>query len=328
MNHLRHDAFTDTWVIVAPARRNVPVDPSLPRLPDVVVARPDGCPFCPGAEASTSGETDRVPGLEGTWRARAVLNRYPTVTRTPVRIPDDARFAPAEGQAEVIIEVPEHDRDLPDYTDAEISDVLDLWCRRLRVHRALPKVRHVAMFRNRGLRSGSTQRHPHGQLVSLPIVPELVLRRMELARRFHRTVGVPLLDHETASALRDGTRILDAGDAAFVTMTPFAPHRPFETWIVPRPGLPRLDALDTGGLHALAHALGRAVRAVQRATRGAAYNVVFRLSPADGAAEEILRWHVEILPRMGGDAGFELATEMHVSSISPEEAAAVLRSLV
>ena len=37
------------------------------------------------------------------------------------------------------------------------------------------------------------------------------------------------------------------------------------------------------------------------------------------------RWHIEILPRVTGTAGFEWATGWHINPVPPEQAAAYLR---
>ena len=125
--------------------------------------------------------------------------------------------------------------------------------------------------------------------------------------------------------LTAGLRVVEV-TARFVVFCPFAPHRSFETWIVPRFPSPGLDTLDDDDLEAFASLLGRTLRRVLRATAGADYNLVARGPALRRRREPWATWHMEILPRRGGDAGFELASEMHCVLTPPEESAERLRA--
>jgi galactose-1-phosphate uridylyltransferase len=61
---------------------------------------------------------------------------------------------------------------------------------------------------------------------------------------------------------------------------------------------------------------------------GGGGNLVVHSAPA---GEEDLRsfvWHVQVTPRVGTPAGFELATGIPVVTVPPEESAAMLRALL
>jgi UDPglucose--hexose-1-phosphate uridylyltransferase len=54
-----------------------------------------------------------------------------------------------------------------------------------------------------------------------------------------------------------------------------------------------------------------------------AYNVVVQTAPRD--TTEPYLWWVDIVPRVGVPAGFELGTGIGVNGVAPEAAATVLR---
>ena len=54
------------------------------------------------------------------------------------------------------------------------------------------------------------------------------------------------------------------------------------------------------------------------------FNLVLRIPPCDAEGPS-LGWHMEILPRIDGDAGFELASNTKIVHILPEDAAQELR---
>ena len=58
----------------------------------------------------------------------------------------------------------------------------------------------------------------------------------------------------------------------------------------------------------------------------AAYNYVLHTLPLQADESPAYHWHIEILPRLTGVAGFEFATGCFANPVPPEEAAAQLRA--
>ncbi|MGF1465882.1 MAG: hypothetical protein ACFCGT_07085 [Sandaracinaceae bacterium] len=314
MSERRYDPFTGRYVIVAPHRRSPrPLRPG--GLPDP----PGPCPFCPGNEAETEATVVAWPPA-GPWRIRVVRNRYPLVT-------PDARPTPrgeaTAGLHEVVIEGPDHDADLPEMSDDDLAALGRVWRDRVRDLAREPGIRAVTLFRNRGRRAGSSQPHPHSQLAALTWVPADVERRWALARahaeRTGRSLWATTLEHELAA----GERVVEEGER-FVMLCPFAPSRPGEVRLVPRDPEPPFGELPDDAAEELGRAVGDALRRLADRLAVTDSNVILRQPPA-GARGPGAGWHLEVLPRTGGDAGFELATGVWVVVVSPEEAAGALR---
>ena len=318
---LRFDRVTESWVSVAPARAFTAssLAGTLPTL-----AGP--CPFCPGHEADTERSVYALPSEAG-WRVRVVANRFPVTSDVGDGAPPepDAREAPAQGIHEVVVETRDHNGDLGDYSLAQCALALRAYRDRVRALEALPWARLVAVFRNRGRRAGSSQPHAHGQIVALAAPAADVERRYAIARAHAERTGRSLLDDLIAEELAQGLRVVETNDH-FVALCPFASHRRFELWIVPRAPLASLGALDDALLEPLASLLGRSARRLAHATGGADYNLVVRSAPPRAPADLAARAWIELLPRTGGPAGYELSTGVDIVTLRPEQAAAHLRA--
>ncbi len=325
----RFDEFTGSWIVVAPARRGLPFDPALASQSSSHRADDDSqrrCPFCPGHESETETTIAQDCDDEGHWLVRVVRNRYPSV-REDAAIPSGTRGGeerPALGQHEIVIESRAHDCDLADFDDAHAARVLRAYRDRARALEAMPGVAAVSLFRNKGRRSGSSQSHPHAQVVATCVLPAGFANRHARAAAFaHAHAGAALLDALVAREREADARIVERTER-FDVFCPFASHRAYETWIVPTTQRASVAACDDDELTALAPLLTRTLRRTRGVTRGAAYNLLARSAPV-GDRAGFSRWHLEIVPRTGGDAGFELLSGMDVVPVAPEQAAREMR---
>jgi len=310
--HLRFDEWTGTWIAMAPGRRGIgAMRPG--GLPEPSVR----CPFCPGHEADAELASLAVGEP---WRVRAVPNRFP-LTRPDAASPELEGALAASGAHEVIVESRAHDRDLAMMSSSEASDVLFAWRDRSRALGRLAGTRAVSLFRNKGRRAGSSQPHPHSQIVALPFVPPLVARRAELARRYRDAQGRSLVEHTLEREREAGVRVVS--DAAGVmTYCPFASGRAGGSRGILERGPARLAEVEDGRLATLATQVVDACRRALWASGATDYNVLVIDPPCDETGDG---FSIEIVPRTGGDAGFELATGTSVCVVLPEDAASRMR---
>ncbi|HJK90554.1 MAG TPA: hypothetical protein RMH85_03960 [Polyangiaceae bacterium LLY-WYZ-15_(1-7)] len=318
----RHDPFTDSWKIVAPSRAGVPQGKSA----DPVLPEPPGpCAFCPGNEAETEETVASWPPGEGEWQVRVVRNRYPAVSAEIVEVADPGGHArPATGFHEVLVESREHDLDVPSFTPERWRLAMRAYRERLLQYEQLDGIQHVSVFRNRGRRAGSSQPHPHGQIVATTVAGPLQQKRWNLARQHLRREGRSLLDAVLQRERDAGARLVSEDDDAIV-LCPFAPSFGFETWVVPTSHRGSFSDLPDDALDAFADRLRETVGRVLEVSGRAAYNLVWRLPPAKARRDPAAFWHVAICPRGGPGAGLELTTGMSLVSVAPEDAAKALR---
>jgi UDPglucose--hexose-1-phosphate uridylyltransferase len=55
-----------------------------------------------------------------------------------------------------------------------------------------------------------------------------------------------------------------------------------------------------------------------------AYNLILHSAPFDTCWDDRYHWHIEIIPRISGLAGFELGAGEFINPVSPERAAGQL----
>jgi hypothetical protein len=104
--------------------------------------------------------------------------------------------------------------------------------------------------------------------------------------------------------------------------------QPFEAWIMPRTPEPFFHATTAARAAAVADLTQLYVSHLERLVPGADFNWWLHQLPfgtrATAAARESWHWHLEILPRLSSFAGFELATGCHITTLPPDESAALL----
>jgi UDPglucose--hexose-1-phosphate uridylyltransferase len=331
MPALRRDPIVGRWVIIATERAQRPTD--LTRAPRP--AAPGLCPFCPGHEDKTprevyvAGRAPTAPHDGPGWRVRVVPNRFPALKiegdldREAEGIYDRMNGI---GAHEVIVETPDHDRQLKDLSDAELTEVLFAFKARILDLRNDQRFRYVLLFKNHGQAAGASLDHAHSQLIALPVVPRQVLEEIEGARRHYEHKERCIFCDVVGQERKDRTRLVHENDA-FVVFAPWAPRSPFETWIVPKRHESSYEAEPKERLGLCAQALGTAVRRLSAALGDPAYNFIVHSNPLRDAPSPSYHWHIELMPALTQVAGFEWGSGFHINPVPPEEAAEFLRKV-
>ena len=318
MPELRHDALTGRLVLLAPGRSSRP-HTTTPADPTAAGDKAQSsCPFCGGHERETPPEVARTgdgpPDGPG-WRVRVVPNLYPIVGG-----PDAG--SGATGAHEVIVLSPDHGAAFGDLDDDHAAEVLAVLRARARVHADAGRA-HVQLLINQGRAAGASIAHPHAQLVALDFVPPSVAVAVE---RFSSS-GADLVLDDQAGAISAGAGVV-VGDEVRA-WCPAGSVSPFEVRIAALAGGTNVESATDGQVLGTAVVLRDVLRALGRALDRPAYNVVVHNAPAGprapGDAEGPFHWWLEVAPRIGVVAGFELGTGVLVNTVAPEDAAIRLR---
>jgi len=238
MPELRRDPVAGRWVIVAPERADRPN-----ALVRTVAQQDDpaGCPFCPGHEAMTPPELlvhrdDGAPRNGPGWTLRVVPNRFPAL-RTEERMVRAGLgmydVMGGVGAHEVIIETPEHARELPQQSPEQVEQVLRAAQERMLDLSRDVRLRSVLFFKNCGAASGSTLKHPHSQIVALPLVPAELQQELSGARKHFEEKERCVFCDIVAQEARERSRVVLETDG-FMVLSPWASRAPFELLILPR----------------------------------------------------------------------------------------------
>lgn len=323
---LHRDPITGRTVFVAPGRA---------RRPNESAGDTIRCPFCAGNEALTPPPSLQTPGSPAAlWRARIVPNRFPIVLPTAGPAVGQAPAGPAAagvprpaaGVHEVVIESPEHVRSILSVDSADWRAVWELCRERLATLADQQGLVWATIFKNSGGRAGASLEHVHSQLVALDFVPQAIEVELAAAEAAEDLFGDLVRTSEA-----EGRVVEEAGD--LVAVVPPAPRQPFEAWILPR--VPELffHATTGGRVEALAVLTQSLIRRLDALVPGADYNWWLHQPPFTNRSTGIAgrsvpsrwHWHLEIMPRINGLAGFELGTGCHITTATPQESARLLR---
>jgi UDPglucose--hexose-1-phosphate uridylyltransferase len=332
MPELRRDPIVGRWVIIATERARRPQESVRGR------ASPSTglCPFDPGQEDKTphevyvAGRSPQAPPNSPGWKVRVVPNRYPALMiegnldREPVGIYDRMNGI---GAHEVVIETPDHDKELANLSDQEVAELLYAFKARIIDLRNDMRFRYVLLFKNHGPNAGATLEHSHSQLIALPVTPRQVAEEIEGARRHFEHRERCIFCDIVLQEQKDRSRLVLENDE-FVVFAPWAPRSPFETWIVPKRHESSFESEPRERLALCASALRSTLRRIGVALGDPAYNFMVHSNPLRDPPSESYHWHVEVMPALTQVAGFEWGSGFHINPVPPEEAAEFLRLVV
>jgi UDPglucose--hexose-1-phosphate uridylyltransferase len=319
-------------VIIAAERRFRPRDFDAQR--GTPADGPELCPFCPGHESYTPPEilAYRAPGTTANgpgWWTRVVANKFPALQiegeleRRGEGIYDRMNGI---GAHEVIIESPDHSKELSELSVEDIERVLLAFRERMRDLKNDLRIRYILVFKNHGAGAGASLEHGHGQLIATPIIPKVVQEELDGALRHYRLKERCVYCDIVEQELREGRRLVREEDG-FVAIAPFAPRFSFETWILPKRHQASFDETDTASLAALARILRDTLGRLRRALDKPNYNFLLHTSPCRESQLEHYHWHLEIFPKLAHVAGFEWGTGFYINTTPPEESAKYLREM-
>ncbi len=296
--------------------------------------------FLPGNEHLTPPEVFAIrepgtaPNTPG-WRVRVVPNRFPAL-----RVEEELRReafglyekASGLGAHEVIIETPDPRQELGHQPLENVLNVLRAWRQRIVDLAQDVRFEHILIFKNVGWIAGASVAHPHSQLVALPILPRAVKEKTHNACEYYQRTGESLFAELLRGELAEGVRIVHENDG-FLVFCPFASRMPFELCVLPKRQSPDFHVQSDVELALCADALRTGLAKIASAVEDPAYNLALTIGPLRRDASkngEFIQagfcWHIEILPRLSGIAGFELGTGFYMNTVFPEEAAATLRA--
>jgi UDPglucose--hexose-1-phosphate uridylyltransferase len=121
-----------------------------------------------------------------------------------------------------------------------------------------------------------------------------------------------------------GTRVV-AENSDFLTLAPYAPRFPFETWILPKQHESAFENSSSQLFENLAKAIKTLLSKADRVLDNPPYNLVIHSSPVQDPTSDHYHWHIEFMPKLTKTAGFEWGTGFYINPTPPEEAAKFLR---
>jgi UDPglucose--hexose-1-phosphate uridylyltransferase len=316
--HLRWHPLRGEWVAYAGHRQNRTFLPP-----------PEYNPLAPTTDAAHPTE---VPA--GPWDVAVFENLFPALTLEAHDPPDLAiPTQPGKGVCEVVVFTQDPKASLGRLPLWHLELLLEVWADRYEALGALPEVKYVFPFENRGVEVGVTLHHPHGQIYAYPFVPPVPARELSQQRAYYERHGRGLLEDLIERELADELRMLYTGDTC-VAFMPICARYSYEVWLAPRRPAPSLAALTADERRDFARALKTVLLKFDALwDRPFPYIMAIHQAPTDDALHPEAHVHVEFSPalrmpnRLKYLAGSETGAGVFTADTLPEVKAAELRAV-
>ena len=233
---MRLDPLTGEWIPMASHRMHRTFLPAA-----------DSCPLCP-ARADAEYSDGEIPDTD--YDVVVFENRFPALLEVPGTDPtetlvdDESLFPtrPATGRCEVVCFSADHNSSFADLKPARVRTIIEAWADRTTELSALPGVKQVFCFENRGKEIGVTLPHPHGQIYAFPFLTPRTEAMLRQAAAHHERTGGNLLRDVLRAEQRAGTRVVMTSEH-WTAYVPAAARWPVEVHLAPN-----RDVLDLPGL--------------------------------------------------------------------------------
>lgn len=325
MSELRQDIVSGDWVLLAPGRAARPKFLDAKRKPRKPLPKKN-CPFEDLSNASPEPPLFLSPGGKN-WKIAVIRNKYPAVAENGEHS-KPFRHGIYHGRTGVgthnLLITRDH---YAPFADLSAGDVSALFATIQRFHRLAAKdacERYISSFYNFGPLAGSSVWHPHYQMLALPIIPDHVEHSLrgatEYFRKHKRCVRCDMIRAERA----EKTRVI-AENAHAIAIAPYASKKPFEISVLPKRHVSSLRDTPPAALRGVALLAREIAGRFKRHLRDPDFNFYIHDTPLDGRDHRHHHWHVEMVPRVTTDAGFELSTSIIINVVDPDHAARILR---
>jgi UDPglucose--hexose-1-phosphate uridylyltransferase len=329
--HRRYNPLLDEWVLCSPHRLERPWQGQVED--QAQETRPEydpSCYLCPGNRRANG---QRNPAYASTF---AFDNDFPALLPTSgLTAVDEGGLLvaePAVGRCRVICFSPRHDLTLAEMPASAIRPVVDAWAEEVTALAALPEIRYVQVFENKGAQMGCSNPHPHCQVWATGHIPNLPARKLATQRAYFARHGRDLLGDYLERELRTGERVVFRNEH-WAALVPFWAVWPFELLLLPLRRVADLPALTADERDSLADALSRAsIRYDNLFQTSFPYSLGFHPRPSDGDEHPCWRLHAVAFPPLLRSAtvrkflvGYELTAEPQ-RDLTAEDAAARLRA--
>ncbi len=308
---LRRDPLTLEWVAVAAARQNrvflppADADPLAPQTPTNPSEIPD--------DYDVAVFENRTPSFGPAAGPALSLTAHGLETS-----------APAAGRCEVVSFSPDREGSLGTLGAGRARTVIEAWAHRTAELSAIPSIRQVFPFENRGEAIGVTLHHPHGQIYAYPYVTPRTERLLAAIAEYGPTLQADVLDRE-----HGGPRLLVGGEH-WTAYVPFAARWPIEIHVAPNRHVPDFSQTSLAERDELATLLPRLLLGVDALYDSPTpYIAAWHQAPLERG--DNVRMMLQITsPRRAADrlkflAGSEAAMGAWITDVTPESAAAALR---
>lgn len=304
-SEIRKDFLLNRYVIITPGRALRPRDIN----EETIIKRTSSCPFCI-ENINKKTIVDKIPSLDkkNEWQVLSIKNIFPAVTL------DNKK---AYGTQEVIIENPDHSKEMADLSVEEIEAVLRMYAKRTITLKNEKNIDYILCFKNQGSKAGASIVHAHSQVFATAILPPDIAEELSVAKNYKSENGTcPYCDIIKKEIKSERKIFADKHVAAF---TPYASQYHYESWIFPKRHLDNISKLNDDEFKSLAKVLKLILKKLQ------AFDLSFNFFMHQVVSDHDQHFYIKIQPRDSVWAGVEIGSGLIINSVPPEDAAQCFR---
>jgi len=299
-SEIRKSYLLNKYVIITPGRAKRPRDIK----EQTVIERTADCPFC-AENINKKNVVYEIRNKKGdNWQILAIKNIFPAVTL------DNKR---AYGVQEVIIETPDHDKELAQLEEKEIADILKMYAHRTEALSKIKSIDYILCFKNQGSKAGASIVHAHSQIFATNIIPPDVHEELGLAQNYK-------IEHKACAycdiikkEMKSERKIFE--DDQVAALAPYASEYHYEAWIFTKRHLDNITKLNEEEFASFARALKKILMKLEK------LDLSFNFFLHQVVSNKDQHFYLKIQPRDSVWAGVELGSGMVINSVPPEEAA-------
>jgi len=304
-SEIRKAYLLNKYVIITPGRLKRPRDIK----EQTIIERTKPCPFCPDniEKHYKKNIFDEIRNGKK-WSVLSLKNIYPAVTLNNNK---------AYGAQEVIIETPDHVKELANLSESHIELVLEMYSRRTKELQKNKKINYILCFKNQGSKAGASIVHAHSQIFATNIVPPDVHEEMGLTQTYKIKHGICPYCDIIKKEMKSQRKIFE--DKYIATFAPYASEYHYEAWIFPKRHVDNITLLNKKEMGSFAFALKKILVKMQ------AVDLSFNYFLHNVVTNKDQHLYLKIQPRESIWAGVELGSGLVINSVSPEAAAKYYR---
>lgn len=300
-SEIRKDYLLNKYVIITPGRALRPRDVE----EQTIISRVSDCPFCP-EKVNAKNIVDQIDGPEG--KIVSIKNIFPAVTL------DNKK---AYGAQEVIVETPEHKKELHDLSEKQIEQLLRMYAKRTEALSKIKEIEYILCFKNQGSKAGASIVHAHSQIFATAIMPPEIKEELKISYNYQLTHKSCAYCDIIKQEIKSPRLIYE--DKFVACFAPYASQYHYEAWIFTKRHLDNITKFDQNEFTSCAKVLKTILLKLSQ------LNLSFNYFLHQVISDSNQHFYIKIQPRDSVWAGVELGSGLVINSVAPEEAAKFYR---
>lgn len=301
-SEIRKDYLLDKYVIITPGRAARPRDVE----EQTIISRVADCPFCQ-EKIDQKNVVDQIDGPEG--KIVSLKNIFPAVTL------DNKK---AYGTQEVIVETPEHKKELHDLSAEQIEQLLRIYAKRTDGLSKIKNIEYILCFKNQGSKAGASIVHAHSQVFATDIIPPDIREELKISYNYQLANKTCPYCDIIKKEMESPRAIYE--DKFIACFAPYASQYHYESWIFTKRHLDNITKFNNDEFTSCAKVLKKILLKLSQ------LNLSFNYFLHQVISDSNQHFYIKIQPRDSVWAGVELGSGLVINSLAPEETAKFLKN--